>query len=108
VRELETNALGTFDLVRAIAPTMPEGSAIVTILSLLSLAPAPTMSGYSASKAASHSMVQALRPPLRKRGITVTGVYPGAIDTEMIADIDMTKASPRSVAEAALDGALAG
>lgn len=108
VRELETNVIGTLDLIRALVPTMPNGSAIMSILSLLSLAATPAMGGYSASKAASHSMVQALRPGLRERGISVTGVYPGAIDTDMLADVEMPKASHRSVAEAALDGVLAG
>ncbi len=107
-RELLTNTLGTLDVIRAITPGMTSGSTVVTVLSLLSLASTPAMAGYSASKAAAHSMIQALRPPLAERGIAVAGVYPGAIDTDMIAGVDMPKASPRSVAEAILDGVLAG
>ncbi|MGL4745230.1 MAG: SDR family NAD(P)-dependent oxidoreductase [Dermatophilaceae bacterium] len=107
-RELATNTTGTLDVVRAFVPGMPQGSAVVSVLSLLSLAATPGMGGYSMSKAAAHSMVQAIRPPLRERGIAVVGVYPGAIDTEMLAGVEMAKASPRSVAEALLDGVLAG
>jgi NAD(P)-dependent dehydrogenase (short-subunit alcohol dehydrogenase family) len=107
-RELATNVLGTLDVIRAVTPNMAAGGTIVNILSLLSLAAAPGMAGYSASKAAAHSMTQALRPPLASRGITVVGVYPGAIDTDMLAGVEMTKASPRAVAEAILDGVLAG
>ncbi len=107
-RELLTNALGMLDVVRAIAPAMPSGSAVVNVLSLLSLAATPAMAGYSASKAAAHSMTQALRPSLAGHGIAVVGVYPGAIDTDMIAGVELPKAAPRSVAEAILDGVLAG
>jgi NAD(P)-dependent dehydrogenase (short-subunit alcohol dehydrogenase family) len=107
-RELATNVLGTLDVIRAFTPNMTAGGTIVNILSLLSLAAAPGMAGYSASKAAAHSMTQALRPPLASRGIAVVGVYPGAIDTDMLAGVEMTKASPRAVAEAILDGVLAG
>lgn len=107
-RELVTNVLGTLDLIRAVAPTMRRGGAVVNVLSLLSLSATPGMAGYSASKAAAHSMTQALRPPLAERGIAVVGVYPGAIDTDMMAGVEMPKASPRLVAEAVLDGVLAG
>lgn len=107
-RELTTNVLGTLDLIRAVAPSMPDGSTIANVLSLLSLAAAPSMAGYSASKAAAHSMTQALRPALAARRIAVAGVYPGAIDTDMLAGVEMPKASPRGVAEAILDGVLAG
>jgi NAD(P)-dependent dehydrogenase (short-subunit alcohol dehydrogenase family) len=107
-RELATNVLGTLDVIRAVTPNMAAGGTVVNVLSLLSLAAAPGMAGYSASKAAAHSMTQALRPPLATRGITVVGVYPGAIDTDMLAGVEMAKASPRDVAEAILDGVLAG
>jgi NAD(P)-dependent dehydrogenase (short-subunit alcohol dehydrogenase family) len=107
-REIATNVLGTLDVIRAVTPNMAAGGTVVNILSLLSLAAAPGMAGYSASKAAAHSMTQALRPPLAAREINVVGVYPGAIDTDMLAAVQMPKASPRAVAEAILDGVLAG
>ncbi|MBY0398590.1 MAG: SDR family NAD(P)-dependent oxidoreductase [Thermoleophilia bacterium] len=103
-REIATNVLGTLDLIRAVVPAMPAGGTVVNVLSLLSLAATPAMAGYSASKAAAHSMTQALRPALAERGIRVVGVYPGAIDTDMLAGVDMAKADPRDVAEAILAG----
>jgi NAD(P)-dependent dehydrogenase (short-subunit alcohol dehydrogenase family) len=103
-REIETNVLGTLDVIRAMSPSMAAGSIVMNILSLRSLAAAPEMAGYSASKAAAHSMTQALRPALAARGIGVVGVYPGAIDTDMLAGVETPKASPRAVAEAILDG----
>jgi NAD(P)-dependent dehydrogenase (short-subunit alcohol dehydrogenase family) len=71
---------------------------------LLSLASTPPMTGYSASKAAAHSLTQALRPILATRGITVHGVYPAGIDTDMLAGFDVPKAPPAEVAARLLDG----
>lgn len=52
--------------------------------------------GYSASKAATHSITQALRAELRGRGIDVFGAYPGGIDTDMLAGVEADKARQRS------------
>jgi NAD(P)-dependent dehydrogenase (short-subunit alcohol dehydrogenase family) len=108
--ELATNYTGTVDLTRAFAPVIEKagGGAIVNILSLLALAASPPMAGYCASKAAQHSYTQAIRPVLRRRGITVHGVYPGGINTDMLAGYDVPKAEPRTVADAVLDGLAAG
>jgi NAD(P)-dependent dehydrogenase (short-subunit alcohol dehydrogenase family) len=104
--EMAVNYDGTFDVVRAFVPVLERngGGAIVNVLSLLSLASTPPMAGYSASKAAAHSLTQALRPVLRQKGITVHGVYPAGIDTDMLAGIDAPKTPPRQVAEGLLDG----
>jgi short-subunit dehydrogenase len=72
--------------------------AVVNVLTLIALAPVPPMAGYSASKAAAHSMTQALRAELRGRRIEVLGAYPGGIDTEMLAGVDADKAPPEVVA----------
>src|SRR6185436_21183900 len=64
----------------------------------------PPMTGYSASKAAAHSLTQALRPVLAARGVTVHGVYPGGIDTDMTAGIAVAKTPPAEVAARLLDG----
>jgi NAD(P)-dependent dehydrogenase (short-subunit alcohol dehydrogenase family) len=104
--EMDTNYLGTFDVIRAFTPGMTAagGGAIVNVLTLLSFASMPLMAGYSASKAAAHSLTQAIRPALAAHGITVYGVYPGGIDTDMLAGVEAPKAAPRLVAEAILDG----
>jgi NAD(P)-dependent dehydrogenase (short-subunit alcohol dehydrogenase family) len=104
--EMAVNYDGTFEVVRAVAGVLERngGGAIVNVLSLLSLASTPPMAGYSASKAAAHSLTQALRPVLRAKGISVHGVYPAGIDTDMLAGIDAPKTPPRQVAEGLLDG----
>ena len=109
-QEMVVNFDGTFDVIRAFVPVLERngGGAIVNVLSLLSLASTPPMAGYSASKAAAHSLTQALRPVLKAKHITVHGVYPAGIDTDMLAGIDAPKTAPRQVAEGVLAGLAAG
>jgi len=66
------------------------------------------MAGYSASKAAAHSLTLALRPVLAGSGVTVHGVHPGGIDTDMLAGVEVAKADPATVPAAILDGVAAG
>jgi len=108
--EMAVNYDGTYATIRAFVPVLDAngGGAIVNVLSLLALASTPPMTGYSASKAAAHSLTQALRPVLAQRAITVHGVYPAGIDTDMLAGIDAPKTPPAEVAAALLDGLAAG
>jgi NAD(P)-dependent dehydrogenase (short-subunit alcohol dehydrogenase family) len=106
-RELTTNYLGTLDVIRAFVPVLERNrGAIANILSIASLASAPGMAGYSASKAAAFSMTQSLRPQLAERGIRVHGVFPGPIDTDMADGFEIEKASPGDVARGIVDGLL--
>jgi NAD(P)-dependent dehydrogenase (short-subunit alcohol dehydrogenase family) len=104
--EMEVNFEGLYRTIRAFVPVIETsgGGQIVNVLSLLSLASTPPMTGYSASKAAAHSLTQALRPVLAARGITLHGVYPGGIDTDMLAGIDAPKTPPAEVAAGILVG----
>jgi len=104
--EMEVNFEGLYRTIRAFVPVIEAngGGQIVNVLSLLSLASTPPMTGYSASKAAAHSLTQALRPVLAARGITLHGVYPGGIDTDMLAGIDAPKTAPAEVAGGILAG----
>jgi NAD(P)-dependent dehydrogenase (short-subunit alcohol dehydrogenase family) len=109
-RDLRTNYLGTLRVTRAFAPTLERNApaTVVNILTLIALAPAGPMAGYSASKAAAHSITQALRAELRDRGITVVGAYPGGIDTDMLAGVEAPKAPPGTVAARIVAGLSAG
>ena len=104
-QELAVNFTGTYETIRAFVRVLERngGGRIVNVLSLLALASTPPMTGYSASKAAAHSLTQALRPVLAPRGISIHGVYPGGIDTDMLAGIDAPKTAPAQVASAILD-----
>ena len=109
-RDLATNYLGTLRVSRAFAPVLESNrpGAIVNVLTLIALAPVPPMAGYSASKAAAHSITQALRAELRDRGVDVIGAYPGGIDTDMLAGVDADKAAPELVAARIVAGITAG
>lgn len=108
-REMEVNYFGILRLVSAFTPALEaNGGAIGNVVSiggLTNFTPYPT---YSASKAAAHSMTQAYRALLGPRGIQVSGIYPGPVDTDMARDISFDKATPRSVAARSLEGILAG
>jgi NAD(P)-dependent dehydrogenase (short-subunit alcohol dehydrogenase family) len=105
-RDLRTNYLGSLRVTRAFVPALERNapSAVVNVLTVIALAPVGSMAGYSASKAAAHSMTQALRTELRDRGITVLGAYPGGIDTDMLAGVEIDKAPPELVAERIVAG----
>lgn len=108
--DLRTNFLGMLSMVRAFVPVLERngGGAIVNLLSLVVFGAVPAMGGYSASKAAAASATQSLRAQLAGRKITVHGVFPGAVDTDMIRDFPIPKTSPADVAAAVLAGLEAG
>lgn len=108
-REFAVNYTGLYAMIRAFTPALAKSNGtLVNVLTLLAYAPVPAMAGYSASKAAAHSLTLALRPALTAAGISVHGVYPGGIDTDMLAGVDAPKAAPEDVAAAILDGVAAG
>jgi NAD(P)-dependent dehydrogenase (short-subunit alcohol dehydrogenase family) len=109
-REMATNFGGTYAMVRAFAPVIEGngGGAIVNVLSMAGLAAIPPLTGYSASKAAAHSMTQAVRAELRPRGVSVHGVYPAGIGTDMLAHPSIPHSSPEEVAAGILAGVEAG
>jgi NAD(P)-dependent dehydrogenase (short-subunit alcohol dehydrogenase family) len=105
-RNVETNFYGKLLMARAFVPVIERngGGAIVNMLSLVSLVSAPGLSGYNASKAAAWSMTLSLRASLAGKGITVHGVFPAGVDTDMLAGVDVPKASPVEVAKAIVSG----
>jgi len=109
-REMDTNYFGTLSMVRAFTPVIERngGGAMLNVLSVLSWRSLPDMSGYCASKAAAWSMTNALRVELADRGIVVTGVHVGLMDTDMAAGLDVPKSDPADVAVLAVDAIAAG
>lgn len=109
-RDFETNYFGTLRVTRAFVPALEANGngAIVNVLAVVSLVSIPGLGGYSASKAAAHSLTLGLRGELTRRGISVHGAYPGPIDTDMTRRIDRPKARASEVAGATLAGVEAG
>lgn len=106
---METNYFGTLNVITAFLPTLERNrGAIVNMLTLVALASMPGLSAYNASKAAGLSLTQSFRAALAKRGVAVHGVFPGAVDTDMIRSFAVPKTSAIDVARAILDGIEAG
>ena len=80
---IDTNLTGTFLVTRAALPLMRAGGSIVNNLSVAALQPFAGMSAYNASKFGALGFTHALREDLRKRGIRVVALLPGATDTEI-------------------------
>jgi NAD(P)-dependent dehydrogenase (short-subunit alcohol dehydrogenase family) len=110
IREtMETNFYGLVNVTNAFLPTLREHhGAIVNILTIVALASSPILAAYNASKAAGWSLTQSLRADLARDGITVHGVFPGAVDTDMIRSFTLPKTPAIDVARAVLDGVEAG
>lgn len=82
---LEVNVLGVAHAIEAVLPGMIARRAgqIVGISSVAGYRGLPWMPGYSASKAALSTYLEALRPALKRRGIRVTTVCPGFVRTAL-------------------------
>jgi NAD(P)-dependent dehydrogenase (short-subunit alcohol dehydrogenase family) len=104
-RTLAVNLFGTHRVSQAFLPFLTRSrGAIVNVLSVTAWAAIPVIPAYSVSKAAAFSLSQSLRALLAGRGITVHAVMTGPVDTEMSQQLDIPKASPKSVARAIFDG----
>jgi NAD(P)-dependent dehydrogenase (short-subunit alcohol dehydrogenase family) len=109
-QDMEVNYFGTLNLSRSFIPVLEkqEESAIVNLLSVLSLASMAGIAGYCASKAALFSATQAMRTELKAKNISVRGVFPGPIDTDMAKGLAFPKTSVQITAENIVAGILAG
>ncbi len=99
-REMDTNYFGPMNLSRAFAPAIVGNGngAVAVVVSVGGLSSFPMAATYSASKAAAHSLCQGMRGELGPQGVSVFGIYPGPIDTDMAAGVDFDKESPANVA----------
>lgn len=104
--DFRTNVLGTLGVIKAFLPVLEKAgrAAVVNVLSMGALASLPSMGGYCASKAAAYSMTLSLRPQLKAKGIDVHAALPGPIDTDMLKNVPIDKASPAEVAKGLLAG----
>lgn len=107
-REFEINFFGPLLLTRSFVPVIERngGGHLLNVHSVLSWL--GVAGSYSATKAALWSQTNSLRLELRPRGIAVTGLHVGYIDTDMASDVDAPKSAPADVAAQALDGVEAG
>ena len=81
ISTVKLNALGLTLMTKVCLPYMGEDSFILNVSSIGSFAPTPKMSVYCATKAYVSSLSVALSEELLDRGITVTAVCPGPMET---------------------------
>jgi NAD(P)-dependent dehydrogenase (short-subunit alcohol dehydrogenase family) len=96
----------TLSVTSAFAPHLIANApgAVLNVLSVLSWLHPKESGAYSAAKAALWAQTDSVREEFGPRGVSVTALHVGFMDTDMVAHIDAPKADPAAVAAAALDG----
>ena len=83
-RFCKINCSAPSELMSIVLPNMKEGAKIINVSSASSFQPNPYLSMYSASKVYLKNLSRALKVELKSKGISVTCVCPGWVDTEML------------------------
>jgi NAD(P)-dependent dehydrogenase (short-subunit alcohol dehydrogenase family) len=104
--EVETGLFGPLNLTRALAPALAANSgAVLNVLSILSWVHLPSYGAYSVAKSAAWAMTNVIRQELAERGVDVTALHVGYMDTDMADYVaPAEKIDPALVAALALDG----
>lgn len=76
-----TNVKGTFFTVQGSLPLLTHGASVIIMASISGIKAAPGMSVYGATKAAVRHLARSWAVELASRGIRVTALCPGPIDT---------------------------
>ncbi len=108
--QMESHFFGTLSVTRAFAPHLIANApaALLNVLSVLSWVHPPSAGTYSAAKAALWAQTDTVRDELAPRGVAVTALHVGFMDTDMVAAVEGPKSDPSKIAAAALDGVEAG
>ncbi len=81
-RLLEINLLAPIELVRVLAPRMQRGAHVVNVSSVTARhLPNPRFAAYGLTKAAVDATTDAMRLELDPKGVRVTSIVPGLVDT---------------------------
>jgi short-subunit dehydrogenase len=88
-KTLDVNLVGVAHSIECVLPGMiaRRRGHIVGVASMAGYRGFPWMISYSASKAALIAYLEAMRPGLRRRGVTVTTVCPGFVRTQLCTGI---------------------
>ncbi len=102
--EMNVNYFGLLEMTRAFEPILAKNapSALVNVLSILSLVSFPNVATYSASKSAALAATRAIRAELQPKDIRVIAVMPGYVDTDMTRALAQPKITTVDVVSAAL------
>ncbi len=104
---VDVNVSGLIRVAQAFSPILKNngGGVLAQVNSVVSTKAFPISATYSASKAASYAVTQALREQLRPQGTEVVSIHPGPIATDMgkEAGLENIAEPPSVVAEAFFD-----
>jgi NAD(P)-dependent dehydrogenase (short-subunit alcohol dehydrogenase family) len=107
---ITTNLTAPVFLTRAALAHLPRGGVVVNVSSLAGFVPFAGAAAYCASKAGLRAFARAAAEDLRERGITVSTVSPGPVDTGFFGDVasvpDLVFSQPMSTAEEVADAVL--
>ena len=84
LRMVDLNLKGLTAVTHVTMPYMDKGSRIINVSSIASFCPNPRMTVYSAGKAYVSAFSYGISEEAAGRGITVTAVCPGPMDTDFI------------------------
>ena len=102
-RMMGVNVDGVVFGLQALLPLMSSGAGVVVTASLAGITPYTVDPLYSMSKHAVVGLVRSLGPTLSEKGIRISALCPGGIDTAIIPDAqrdpEATFMSPENVAE---------
>ena len=103
--QIDVHYIGPLVAIRAFAPVIEAngGGAVVNVASVLSWAHFPSAGAYSVAKAAEWAMTNVVRHELAPKGIAVTGLHVGYMDTDMASHVSDGKSDPVEVARTTLD-----
>ncbi len=87
---VDTNLKGTFFTVQKLVALMPAGGSVVLNTSIQGSKGWPGFTVYAATKAAIRSLARTLTAELAPRGIRVSAVAPGLIDTDLIRKVGLS------------------
>ncbi|WP_318511090.1 SDR family NAD(P)-dependent oxidoreductase [Photobacterium leiognathi] len=104
--EMKVNYHGTHYVSYYFLPYLkqkPE-ALLINILSIGGFVLVNKLGTYCASKAATHFLTKGLRQDCKNSNVTVMGVYPGYVDTNMTTNLNVEKVTPDSISESIIIG----
>jgi NAD(P)-dependent dehydrogenase (short-subunit alcohol dehydrogenase family) len=103
-KTIDVNVKGVAIGMHLAIPRLRSGGHIVNVVSSSAWISPPALAIYAASKHAARALTDSVRAELRPRGINVTAVYPGVVQTDLAAGTQASRGArmiePREVAEA--------
>jgi NAD(P)-dependent dehydrogenase (short-subunit alcohol dehydrogenase family) len=82
-KTIDVNVKGVLHGMQLALPRLERGGHLVNVISSSAWIAPPALATYAASKHAARGLTDAVRDEVRARGIHVTGVYPGVVQTDL-------------------------